>query len=47
MEYLRQAVTRDRDVYILLNALNESPAVNARGDVLVMIQTMRQWSLPG
>lgn len=47
MEYLRKAVTRDRDVYILLNALNESPGVNARDDVLTMIQTMRQWSLPG
>ncbi|KAK5102777.1 hypothetical protein LTS08_003577 [Lithohypha guttulata] len=47
MEHLRQAVTRSRHVYILLDALDECPAGNVRRDVLAMIQTMRQWSLPG
>lgn len=47
MEYLRQAVARSCDVYILLDALDECPVEDSRADVLAMIQTMRQWSLPG
>jgi ankyrin repeat domain-containing protein 50 len=47
MEYLRQAATRSRHIYILLDALDECPADNTRDDVLSAIQTIRQWSLPG
>ena len=46
IEYLRQAVTRYRYVYILLDALDESPIEISRVDVLLMIETMRQWDLP-
>ncbi len=47
MEYLRQAVTRARNVYILLDALDESPEEDKREGVLSTIQAMQQWSLPG
>lgn len=47
LEYLRQAVTRCRHVYILLDALDESPVEPPRAEVLSMIKTMRQWQLPG
>ena len=47
LEYLQQAVTRSRHVYVLLDALDECPAEDTRDGVLSTIQTMRQWSLPG
>lgn len=47
LEYLRQAVTRCRHIYILLDALDESPVETPRAEVLSMIKTMRQWQLPG
>lgn len=47
MEYLRQAVTCRRHVYLLLDALDECPMGDTRDHVLSTIQTMRQWSLPG
>ena len=47
MEYLRQAATRSRHVYILLDALDECPADKTRDDVLSAIQAIRHWSLPG
>ncbi|KAI9873943.1 MAG: hypothetical protein M1823_007799, partial [Watsoniomyces obsoletus] len=47
LEYLRQAVTRCRNVYILLDALDESPAENSRAEVLSLIETLRQWQLSG
>ena len=47
MENLRQAVTRSHHVYLLLDALDECPVGDTRDYVMSMIQTMRQWSLPG
>ena len=47
IEYLRQAVTRTRDVYILLDALDESPIESSRPEVLAAVQTIRGWSLSG
>jgi ankyrin repeat domain-containing protein 50 len=47
LESLRQAVTRCRHTYLLLDALDESPADTSRDEVLSMVDTMRQWQLPG
>jgi hypothetical protein len=47
LEYLRQGVTRCRHVYILLDALDESPAGGSRREVRSVIETMRQWQLVG
>jgi ankyrin repeat domain-containing protein 50 len=46
-EYLRQAVNRCRHIYLLLDALDESPAETSRADVLSIIGTIRRWQLPG
>lgn len=46
LEYLRQAILRSQHVYLLLDALDESPEEVRRADVLSAIQTMRAWSLP-
>ena len=46
MEYLRSAMTRSHDVYLLLDALDECPTGDTRDYVLSTIQTIRQWSLP-
>ncbi|KAK5422330.1 hypothetical protein LTR06_000587 [Exophiala xenobiotica] len=47
LEYLRQAVVRCRQIYILLDALDESPADVSRAEVLRVIDSIRQWQLPG
>ncbi|RMZ86570.1 hypothetical protein DV736_g6204, partial [Chaetothyriales sp. CBS 134916] len=47
LEYLRQAVARCRHIYILLDALDESPEEISRTEVLSVINTLRQWQLPG
>ncbi|RMZ81060.1 hypothetical protein DV738_g2376, partial [Chaetothyriales sp. CBS 135597] len=47
LEHLRQAITRCRNIYLLLDALDESPADSSRAEVLSMIKTMRQWQMPG
>jgi hypothetical protein len=47
LEYLRQAVVRCRHTYILLDALDESPIDISRAEVLWVIDTIRQWQLPG
>jgi hypothetical protein len=47
LEYLRQAVARSRHIYILLDALDESPVDISRAEVLSVIDTLRQWQLPG
>jgi len=47
LEHLRQAVSRCRHVYILLDALDESPADKSRAEVLLVIETIRQWQLSG
>ena len=46
MEYLRSAMTRCHDVYLLLDALDECPMGDTRDYVLSTIQTIRQWSVP-
>lgn len=46
-EYLRQAANRCRHIYLLLDALDESPTDTARADVLSIINTIRGWHLPG
>ncbi|KAK5045846.1 hypothetical protein LTR84_008939 [Exophiala bonariae] len=47
LEYLRQAIVRQHHTYILLDALDESPLDTSRAEVLSVIDTMRQWQLPG
>lgn len=47
LEYLRQAVARCRHVYILIDALDESPVETSRAEVLSVINTIREWQLPG
>lgn len=46
-EFLRQAVSSCRHIYLLLDALDESPAETSRADVLSIINTIRNWQLPG
>jgi hypothetical protein len=47
LEYLRSAAARCHQVYILLDALDESPVDTSRAEVLSMIDTIRQWKLSG
>lgn len=47
LEYLRQVVVGCRHTYILVDALDESPMDHSRTEVLSVIDTMRQWELPG
>jgi len=46
LEYLRQVITRSQQLYILIDALDECPDDGRRFNVLSVVQTMRQWSLP-
>jgi ankyrin repeat domain-containing protein 50 len=45
--HLRYLIQKFDQVYILLDALDESPRYGQRGQVLNVIQTMRKWLLPG
>ncbi len=45
--YLRRLIQRFHHVYIVLDALDESPRLGARGHVLDTIKVMQNWSLPG
>lgn len=45
--YLQRLCQRFINVYILLDALDESPRDDERMSVLDLIATIRQWSLPG
>jgi archaellum component FlaC len=45
--YLRQMIQKFGQVYILLDALDESPRYSQRDQVLNAIETMRKWLLPG
>ena len=47
MAYLRQLIQKFDQVYILVDALDESPRYDQRDQVLDTIQTMREWHLPG
>lgn len=47
VDYLRQIVQKFQHVYILLDALNESPRYRPRDGVLDTLEKMRAWSLPG
>ena len=46
-DYLRRLIEKFHHVYIVLDALDESPRLGARGQVLDTIEKMRKWSLPG
>ena len=45
--YLRRLIQRFHHVYIVLDALDESPRLGAREHVLDTIEVMQKWSLPG
>ena len=45
--YLRRLIQRFQHVYIVLDALDESPRLGAQGHVLDTIEVMQKWSLPG
>ena len=47
IEYLRRLIGRFRDVFIILDALDESPQHVAREHVLDALETMRKWHLQG
>ncbi|OAL01666.1 hypothetical protein IQ06DRAFT_246464, partial [Phaeosphaeriaceae sp. SRC1lsM3a] len=46
-EQLRECIQRFHQVYILIDALDESPRGNRRDDVLKLITTVRGWSMLG
>ncbi len=45
--YLRRLIERFRDVFIILDALDESPRDGPRGHVLDTLEVMRKWGLQG
>lgn len=45
--YLHQLVQKFRHVYIVLDALDESPRNGARDHVLVTLESMKKWYFPG
>jgi len=45
--YLRRLIERFRDVFIMLDALDESPRDGPRGHVLDALEVMRKWGLQG
>ncbi|KIY01694.1 uncharacterized protein Z520_01832 [Fonsecaea multimorphosa CBS 102226] len=47
IEHLRDVAQRFQHVYILLDALDESPRYGKLDQVLNALETMRNWSLPG
>ena len=47
LEHLRHLIQKFQQVYILLDALDESPRYGRRDNVLNAIETVRKWLLPG
>ncbi|RJE23332.1 Ankyrin repeat protein [Aspergillus sclerotialis] len=47
IEYLRYMIRRFQHVYILLDALDESPRYSKREGVLAILERIRKWCLPG
>lgn len=47
IEYLRIVIQKFHQVYILFDALDESPRYNLRDQVLNVIKIIRKWSMPG
>lgn len=45
--HLRYLIQKFDQVYILLDALDESPRYGQRDEVLNVIETIRKWRLPG
>ena len=45
--YLRRLIEKFQNVYIILDALDESPRNGPREQVLEMLETMRKWGLSG
>ena len=46
-DYLRRLIQKFHHLYIVLDALDESPRLEARGNVLDTLEMMQKWSLPG
>ena len=46
-QYLRRLIQRFHQVYIVLDALDETPRLGPRQHVLETIEAMQMWSLPG
>lgn len=47
LEHLRRLIERFQNVYLLLDALDESPRDERRRDMLAVLETMRTWGLIG
>ena len=47
VDYLRRLIDRFQHVYIILDALDESPRDGLRGQVLDTLEAMRSWGLEG
>ena len=47
IQYLRRLIQRFHEVYIMLDALDESPRNGSREDVLDAIEEIREWNLQG
>ncbi|KAJ5631612.1 NACHT nucleoside triphosphatase [Penicillium longicatenatum] len=47
LQTLRRFLKQFRDIYILVDALDECPRGHGRKDVLRVIQEIRDWNLPG
>ncbi|PLN82631.1 hypothetical protein BDW42DRAFT_184666 [Aspergillus taichungensis] len=47
INYLQRMINRFHHVYVLLDALDESPRYNQRDGVLEAIETIRSWRFPG
>lgn len=47
LEYLPRLIQRFQHVYILLDALDESPRNGPRSDLLQALETMRKWGVQG
>ncbi|KAJ6086504.1 hypothetical protein N7467_005418 [Penicillium canescens] len=47
LAYIKRILYRFSDCYILIDAIDESPRDREREGVLTVLQTIRDWSLPG
>lgn len=47
LNLIKRIADRCRHLYIVLDALDESPAGSPREEVLTLIETVRQWRSPG
>ena len=47
MQHLEQMIRKFNQAYVILDALDECPRYTQRDDVLRVIETMRNWNMPG